>query len=154
MPACPHEAAGSREDGVVVANNNPANGITRVNEILDTQDSYACLRSDSRQSMFLQSAIRRPHDPAEYSIRIRNLSAGGLMADCAFAFEEGEAVWVSIRAVGTAVGTVAWYRAGRLGVQFDVAIDPALARQPVGGRTEALILPPVTDGWRPGFRIR
>ena len=124
------------------------------NLLEDNDDGRTRNRTDPRQSMLLQSALRRPHDPAEFPIRIRNLSTGGLMADCMAAFEVGEAVWVFVRGVGTAVGTIAWYRPGQLGIQFDMAIDPGQARKPVTARSEAMILPPVLDGWRPGFQIK
>ena len=91
-------------------------------------------RTSGRDSLFLSATIRRPGDsgidPAP--VRVRNLSAIGLMADYSEIAAEGEPVTVTVRGIGTIAGKVAWLRRGRIGIAFDVEVDPLAARKPVG----------------------
>jgi hypothetical protein len=90
-------------------------------------------RSSSRDSLFLAATIRRKADGAgELSpARVRNLSAVGVMVDYADAVEPGESVIVTVRGIGSVPGKVAWVRRGRIGIAFDLEVDPKLARKPV-----------------------
>lgn len=94
-------------------------------------------RVSARDSMLLAATIRRRVDMDEelVPVRVRNLSAVGLMADYVFDAEVGEAVLVTLRGIGKVPGTVAWVRKGRIGVAFDEDVDPMLARKPVSGQT-------------------
>lgn len=112
-------------------------------------------RRESRDSMFLQATIRRVGAGEDHAIRVRNLSAGGLMADCAEHFVVGEKVQLDLRRVGTQSGRIAWVEGQRIGLSFDRPINPVLARTPVGpvraGAKPALPLDSTLR--RPGFKI-
>ena len=66
-------------------------------------------------------------------VRVRNLSAGGLMAEYAGPLDDGAPIEIDVRGIGWVSGRIAWRAAGRVGVAFDRHIDPMLARKPVGG---------------------
>lgn len=102
-------------------------------------------RGGSRDSMMLAAVMRREApDAHEIALRVRNISRGGVMADCGDRIERGEKVTVTIRNIGVVNGVVAWARDGRIGVAFDREIDPKAARSPVGGARRADgYLPPV-----------
>jgi hypothetical protein len=91
-------------------------------------------RVSARDSLFLAATIQRRTDSEEelVPVRIRNLSAVGLMADYEREAEAGEPVVVTLRGIGKVPGMVAWIRKGRIGVAFDEDVDPLLARRPVG----------------------
>jgi hypothetical protein len=95
-------------------------------------DDGAQNRQESRDSMFLTADMRVPGKKDLASIRVRNLSAGGLMAEYPEGLDQGMAVEFVVRGIGRIVGRVAWSAAGRIGVAFDRQIDPMLARKPVG----------------------
>ena len=93
-------------------------------------------RVSARDSMFLGATIRRRTDVEEelVPVRVRNLSAVGLMADYERDAEPGEPVVVTLRGIGKVPGMVAWVRKGRIGIAFDEDVDPLLARKPVSGQ--------------------
>lgn len=66
-------------------------------------------------------------------LRVRNLSAGGLMADRAPDLPVGIEVEVVLRGIGDVSGAVTWTRRGQVGIMFSGSIDPRRARKPVGG---------------------
>ena len=88
---------------------------------------FQSMRAEPRDSMFLMAVMRRPGGP-DVSVKVRNLSAGGMMAESPIGFSRGEAVETDLRGIGTITGKVAWTAGGRVGVQFDGPIDPRLAR--------------------------
>ncbi|MDB5698238.1 MAG: PilZ protein [Alphaproteobacteria bacterium] len=99
-------------------------------------------RAAARDSLFLSATIRRPsHTGEEPSpVRVRNLSADGMMADYHEPSVPGDAVVVTLRGIGSVAGKVAWVGQGRIGIAFDVEVDPKLARKPVA--TAPRPLPP------------
>lgn len=90
------------------------------------------LRDPARDSMFLHATLRPigDKDAASFIVRVRNLSAGGMMAETNVELSIDDPMSVALRNVGTVKGRVAWVRAGRFGVTFDTPIDPKLARKP------------------------
>lgn len=119
-----------------------------------TDESSA--RRESRDSMFLQATIRRVGAGDSHAIRVRNLSAGGLMADCAERFVVGEEVELDLRRVGIQTGRIAWVEGQRIGLSFARPINPVLARTPVGPVKAAPKPASTTDAStlrRPGFKI-
>lgn len=90
-------------------------------------------RSAPRENTFLTAKLRveggRP-----ISTRVRNVSAGGLMAEYAAPLMAGTPVEVTLRGIGAVTGVVAWSTDGRIGVSFDRPVDPGLARRPAGRR--------------------
>ena len=95
----------------------------------DTDDSGT---SRSRDSLFLLAHFRVEGSPDVREVRVRNLSAGGLMAELEPAPADGTAVEIMVRGIGWIRGRIAWYAEGRAGIAFDQPIDPLLARKPVG----------------------
>ncbi len=108
-------------------------------------------RADPRDSMFLMAALRRPHGP-EVSIKVRNLSAGGMMAECPMSFSKGEPIEADLRGIGLVTGRVAWAAGGRIGVSFDRPVDPWLARKPVAGGPQPQLVKAARSMWRPGLK--
>ena len=90
-------------------------------------------RQQSRDSLFLCATVRREQDGDEEltPVRVRNLSGVGLMADYCDVILPGEAVIVTMRGVGSVSGKVAWVKKNRVGIAFDVEVNPRLARKPV-----------------------
>ena len=91
----------------------------------------AAPRRAARDSFFLQANVSAPGSGRSFPVRVRNLSAGGMMADCDRPLTVGDRLEVELRGVERVDGTVAWVRAGRIGVSFDTSIDPQQARKPV-----------------------
>jgi hypothetical protein len=89
-------------------------------------------RSEQRDSMFLKSTIHRLATGESWPLRVRNLSSGGLMADCPGELLHGDQVELEVRGVGVQKGTIAWIEANRIGIAFDGPINPLMARKPVG----------------------
>ncbi len=112
----------------------------------DAIDGGAPERQESRDSLFLTAELRVADAPDCTPVRLRNLSAGGLMAEFAEGLEQGLPVEFDIRGIGWVPGRVAWSAAGRIGVAFDHQIDPMLARKPVGNgaHTPVFAKPPLT----------
>lgn len=89
-------------------------------------------RGARRDSLFLLTVLSSPQGVNLGTARVRNLSATGMMADCERPFAKGDRVSMTLRGVGTVTGTIAWAKDDRVGIAFDEAIDPQLARKPVG----------------------
>jgi hypothetical protein len=125
-------------------------------------------RRRPRDSMLLLGTIRACGDVARQhqQIRIRNLSATGLMADTQLDYDLGCCVEVELRGIGTVMGQISWIRGKRMGIVFDRTVDPLLARKPlIRGQSPSAGPPlstshaarlPIGDGHvrRPGLRVR
>lgn len=96
-----------------------------------------------RDNLFLSATIRRLGEAEEglVPVRIRNLSPEGMMADFTEVAEPGDPVVVTVRGIGSVAGKVAWIRRGRIGVTFDVEVDPQMARKPVTPAPQPLSKP-------------
>jgi PilZ domain len=86
-----------------------------------------------RDSLFLLAHLRIEGQGEPIAVRVRNLSAGGLMAELPFPVPTDRAIDIEVRGIGWIAGRIAWQTAGRIGVAFDQSIDPRRARKPVGG---------------------
>ena len=103
-----------------------------------TAEGDAARTSRSRDSLLLMAQLRFDGAHETVSARVRNLSAGGLMAEIAAALAIDTPLEFDLRGIGRVTGRVAWQTEGRIGVAFDTEIDPLRARKPVGkGRTAA-----------------
>lgn len=89
-------------------------------------------RHIARDSLFLLATVRIAGDSAEHRVKVRNLSAGGMMADGDFTVERGMRLVVDLRHVGHVTGTVAWVQDSRIGIAFDKEIDPKQVRARIG----------------------
>jgi len=100
-------------------------------------------------SMLLSAPLRRVNAPVRHpvTLRIRNLSAGGMMAECSEPVATGEQVVLELRGIGEVTGSVAWCHDGRIGISFDTPIDPRLTRKPVTAPKRTAV-----PGYAPGRR--
>ncbi len=114
-------------------------------------DAYESMRSERRDSMFLMAIVRRP-GAIGTTVKVRNLSPGGLMAESPAGFSRGELVEAEIRGIGAIKGRVAWSAGGRIGVQFDRAVDPRLARKPLSGGPQPPLTKPSLGMRRPAAK--
>ena len=83
-------------------------------------------RHVARDSLFVLAEIRVDGTPGEVRVRVRNLSAGGLMAEGLEKAQRGQLVWVNIRNIGWVEGTIAWVQGDRCGIAFADDIDPMI----------------------------
>ncbi|WP_242127861.1 PilZ domain-containing protein [Sphingobium sp. Sx8-8] len=90
-------------------------------------------RSGPRDSLFLLTNLSSVEGTPLGRARVRNLSATGLMADCERVVPAGIRVRFDLRGIGQVHGSVIWSQEDRIGIAFDVEIDPQMARRPVSG---------------------
>jgi PilZ domain len=107
---------------------------------LSDESPASAKRGMDRDSLFLKAILRFGSSKNETEVRIRNLSAGGLMAEAPLRVTRGESVEINLRSIGWITGHVAWVTEGRVGIAFDHPINPMDARKPVG--TAAPDIPP------------
>ncbi len=89
------------------------------------------LRGTKRDSMFLKATVLCRRTDHRFDIVVRNISAGGLLADTPHELGIGDVVLVTLRKIGDVPGKIVWTQPTRFGIAFDVAIDPQSVRQPV-----------------------
>jgi hypothetical protein len=89
----------------------------------------------NRDSLFLMADMRVDGEDGEHRIKVRNLSAGGMMGEGRVRVARGNLVNVNIRNLGWVEGTVAWVQDDRFGVAFIEEIDPKMARAPLATDT-------------------
>lgn len=89
-------------------------------------------RQLGRDSLFLLAEVRLVGTDAEHRVKVRNLSAGGMMAEGAMKVLRGTRVEVNLRNIGWVEGVVAWIQENRFGIAFIEEVDPMTARAPVG----------------------
>ena len=88
-------------------------------------------RQVDRDSLLLIAQVRIGGGETEYRVKVRNLSAGGMMAEGEAPVTRGVPVSVGLRNVGWVQGSVAWKQDDRFGIAFVEEIDPKEARAPV-----------------------
>lgn len=91
------------------------------------------LRARSRDSLFVMARLQFDGEAYGRDVRVRNLSEGGLMAECARVVDAGTSVNLDVRGIGPVTGKVAWCTEGRIGIALDTKIDPRRARRPIKG---------------------
>jgi hypothetical protein len=121
-------------------------------ETEDADVRFAHMRSEPRDSMFLMAVMRRAAGGPDVTVKVRNLSGGGLMAESPTGFMRGDAIEVELRGIGTVTGKIAWTAGGRLGVAFDAPVDPRLARKPIGAAAQPQLVQASRAMWRPSIR--
>lgn len=97
-------------------------------------DATGHAREAARDSLLLIATVKRASGE-DLNVRVRDLSARGMKADCPAVLSAGESVTVAMRGVPAVNGRVAWSDGGRIGVAFDNEIDPKAARKPIGQGT-------------------
>lgn len=107
-------------------------------------------RQIARDSLFLMAELRLDGMEGEQRVRVRNLSAGGMMAEGGPRAVRGQALKINIRNIGWIDGSVAWVQDNRFGIAFRDEIDPKVARAPIastqaeGDHTPRHLRPPLT----------
>ncbi|MEP2236538.1 MAG: PilZ domain-containing protein [Alteripontixanthobacter sp.] len=89
-------------------------------------------RSLSRDSLFLMAELRLKGQEASEQVKVRNLSAGGMMAEGGPSVCAGMKLSIKLRNIDWIEGAVAWVQDNRFGIAFVQEIDPKLPRAPVG----------------------
>lgn len=102
-------------------------------------------RHIARDSLFVMADLRIDGIEGDQRIRVRNLSAGGLMAEGGPLVQRGQVVWIKIRNIGWVEGSIAWVQDSRFGIAFREEIDPRVARAPleIGEGTPRFVRPPL-----------
>jgi hypothetical protein len=103
---------------------------------VDGADAREPVSERGRDSLFLTASLWLGNDDTPREVRIRNLSAGGMMAELSVVVPAGMTVRLDVRGIGDVSGRVAWCTAGRIGIALDQQIDPKRARKPVTGGTK------------------
>ena len=117
-------------------------------------ESIAKKRQAARDSLFLTTDVMVVGALKPVTVRVRNLSPGGMMIDGNAVFHEGAVVSAELRGIGSVSGKIAWLMEERAGVAFDKEIDPKEARAPVTAKPIALFTPQPHRSRRPGLKIR
>jgi hypothetical protein len=87
-------------------------------------------RQVNRDSLFLLAQVRVDGQDGETRVKVRNLSAGGMMAEGDSRVVRGSLVAVELRNIGWVEGSVAWKQDNRFGIAFVDEIDPTEVRGP------------------------
>ncbi len=103
-----------------------------MNDSLSDKKLSVAKRGMGRDSLLLKAVLRFPNTGEEREVRIRNLSAGGLMAEIPVVVSLGDQVEVNLHKIGWLSGHVAWVTDGRIGIAFNHPINPKDVRKPVG----------------------
>src|SRR5687767_8052600 len=94
-------------------------------------------RQVNRDSLFLLAQVRVDGQPGVYRVKVRNLSAGGMMAEGEAKVMRGALVQVELRNIGWVDGSVAWKQDNRFGIAFVDEIDPRVVRAPAASTDAA-----------------
>ena len=94
-------------------------------------------RQVNRDSLFLLAQVRVDGHEEVARVKVRNLSAGGMMAEGEAKVVRGSLVGVELRNIGWVEGSVAWKQDTRFGIAFVDEIDPAVVRAPGGASGQA-----------------
>lgn len=87
-------------------------------------------RQVNRDSLFLLAQLKVAGQDQAHRVKVRNLSAGGMMAEGDVRVTRGSLVSVDLRNLGWVEGSVAWKQDNRFGIAFVEEIDPAVVRGP------------------------
>ncbi|MEO0061476.1 MAG: hypothetical protein RLZZ08_36 [Pseudomonadota bacterium] len=111
-------------------------------------------RQVNRDSLFLLARVRVDGREEDYRVKVRNLSAGGMMAEgdtkVASRVTRGSRVSVDLRNIGWVDGSVAWKQEDRFGIAFLEEIDPKLVRAPNAGEAASFESPRYTRNYLAG----
>ena len=91
-------------------------------------------RQVNRDSLFLLAQVRVDGRNEVARVKVRNLSAGGMMAEGEAKVMRGTLVAVELRNLGWVEGSVAWKQDNRFGIAFVNEIDPTVVRAPVASQ--------------------
>lgn len=103
------------------------------------EEVAALSRGADRDSLFMQASLVLPGRPEPVTVRVRNLSPGGMLAEAQVPVSQGAAIQVDLRNVGPVSGRVIWVGEGKFGISFDRPVDPQAVRRQVVSQSD---LPP------------
>lgn len=103
-----------------------------------TDEEVAALsRSTDRDSLFMQANVLIPGQQTPVTVRVRNLSAGGMLAEAKVrGLAQGAEIEAELRNVGFVPGRVVWVGEGKFGIAFDHPVDPQAVRRQVVQKME------------------
>jgi len=107
-------------------------------------------RQVNRDSLFLLAQLRVDGQDTVHRVKVRNLSAGGMMAEGDVRVTRGALVAVELRNIGWVEGSVAWKQENRFGIAFVDEIDPKLARASAPAEASTYESPRFTRNFQPG----
>lgn len=84
-----------------------------------------------RDSLFLMADLQVAGDSTPHRVRVRNLSATGMMAEGDLRLLPGTHVKVALRNVPVVDGSVAWVHEQRFGIAFADEVDPKAPRSAI-----------------------
>ena len=96
----------------------------------------ALSRGADRDSLFMQARLTLPGAAEPVTVRVRNLSAGGMLVEAKQRVTVGTGVEVELRNVGEVRGRIVWVGEGKFGVAFERPVDPHAVRRQVVNRLE------------------
>lgn len=108
---------------------------SRIPATLD-EEMAALSRSADRDSLFMQAKIAVDGRAEPLMVRVRNLSAGGMLAEAKTLVSEGATLVIDLPNVGLIRGRVVWSGDGKFGIAFDVQVNPQSVRRQVVNKTE------------------
>lgn len=115
-------------------------------------------RHAKRDSLFMLGDIVLEATNVRERVKIRNLSPGGMMAQCDRMLPLETRVSVELPNIGLVAGSVTWSSGRRIGITFDESIDPGKVRIQLGtgdqppSYTRAALSAPRHDGWNGKLR--
>ncbi|WP_447764311.1 PilZ domain-containing protein [Sphingopyxis panaciterrae] len=95
------------------------------------EEVAALSRGADRDSLFMQAGLTIPGHADPVVVRVRNLSAGGMLAESAARVAQGQAIEIELRNVGVVPGRIVWVGEGKFGVAFDRQVNPQAVRRQV-----------------------
>jgi hypothetical protein len=88
-------------------------------------------RRVERENLMVVTDLRLAGEEGEHRVRIRNLSAKGMMAEGAVRATRGALVEVALEDHGWVPGAIAWVQDNRFGIAFRDDIDPGILQHHV-----------------------
>jgi hypothetical protein len=82
-------------------------------------------RQIARDSLIVLTNLQVDGLDVDHSVKTRNLSVRGMMAEGAVRVRRGTIIRVELGQVGWVDGSVAWVQGNRFGIAFSAEIDPA-----------------------------
>ena len=95
------------------------------------EEVAALSRGADRDSLFMQASLILPGRPESVTVRVRNLSPGGMLAEAMVQVAQGGAVEVDLRNVGRVSGRIVWAGEGKFGIAFDRPVAVRWFRSPI-----------------------
>lgn len=99
----------------------------------------ALSRGADRDSLFMQATLMLREGGAPITVRVRNLSVGGMLAETPARVPESAVVEIDLKNVGPVPGRIVWVGEGKFGIAFDQPVNPQAVRRQVVHKSD---LPP------------